>query len=98
MCPKVFKSVRCTILELFAIKIRNSSIQGIKISSDADVRIEIKQLAEDTTLFLKDRDDIILASVVLKRFQTFSGLEFNILKTKALQIGKNTDAHNVPIH
>ena len=83
-------------VELLAIKIRNSNIKGIKVPSDADLRIKIKQLADDTTLFLKDRDDMILASEILKRFQTFSGLELNIIKTKALQIGKHTDSHNLP--
>ena len=49
-------------VEVLAIKIRNSQINGIKAPTSTpgeEVYIKIKQMADDTTLFLKDKDDII---------------------------------------
>jgi hypothetical protein len=82
-----------------AIKIRNSNIQGIRTpnnSNTTEVWIKIKQLADDTTLFLKNKEDMDTASDFLKRFETFSGLKINLIKTKALKMGKQPNEPNLP--
>ena len=84
-------------VELLAIKIRNSNIKGITTPrNEQEAEIKIKQLADDTTLFLKDSKDMIEATALLRRFQSFSGLKLNTNKTKALQLGKNKNKQNVP--
>ena len=57
--------------------------------------IKIKQLADDTTLFLSNKRDILKSYEILTTFQTFSGLKLNKEKTKALGMGSNTE-QNLP--
>ena len=86
-------------VELLAIKIRNSAIQGIKIpQSDLSnsASIKIKQFADDTTLFLHDQADMRKSLEILKIFQRFSGLKLNNDKTKALRIGTQKKEPNLP--
>ena len=77
-------------VEILAIKIRNSSIKGIQLPNieNQNIRLKIKQLADDTTLFLKDREDMDKAKDIIGHFSKFSGLNLNVLKTKALQVGR----------
>ena len=74
-------------VEILAIKIRNSSIKGIELPKLKDLQINIKcrQLADDTSLFLKDENDI--NSAVIEEFYSFSGLKLNSHKTKLMEIG-----------
>ena len=86
-------------VEILAIKIRNSNIKGIKVpsqSEDQNTYIKIKQMADDTTLFLEDKNDMDLARDIFTRFQNFSGLKLNTLKTKALRIGNGLIEDNLP--
>jgi exonuclease III len=49
-------------VELLAIKIRNSDIIGIQVPhKNNTIGIKIQQMADDTTLFLKDQNDIVMA-------------------------------------
>ena len=76
-------------VELLAIKIRNSLIAGVEIpdlGSRAGAKIKIKQLVDDTTLFLKNKQDMNISFTILKKFDGFTGLKLNVKKTKALQI------------
>ena len=85
-------------VELLAIKIRNSDILGIKSPTSGNIRhnhIKIKQLADDTTLFLNNKEDMVKSYDILKTFQAFSGLKLNREKTKALKIGGNIE-QNLP--
>ena len=84
-------------VEALAIKIRNSEIKGIKLPKPApnNSKLKIKQFADDTTLFLQDRQDIHLAHKIINCFSKISGLKLNIEKTKALAIG-HADKENLP--
>ena len=66
-------------VDILALKIRNSSIKGIELPKLKDLQINIKcrQIADDTSLFLKDENDINSASNVIEEFYSFSGLEFS---------------------
>ena len=86
-------------VELLAIKIRNHSIVGIEVPSLVHGQksyLKIKQMADDTTLFLKDKNDMIQAENLFNVFQSFSGLKLNAKKTKALKIGRNLREENLP--
>lgn len=83
-------------VELMAIKIRNSTIVGISSPiTTHQAQIKIKQLADDTTLFLNSRDDVIKSIEILKTFERFSGLMMNMQKTKALRMGRQNE-ENIP--
>ena len=76
------------IVELLAIKIRNTdSIKGIKVGNNT---IKISQMADDTTLFIKNTDSIEPLKQILKSFASCSGLLANMEKTKAFQINRQT--------
>ena len=76
-------------VEILAIKIRNSSIKGTELPKlkDLENNIKCRQLADDTSLFLKDENDINAASNVTEEFYSFSGLKLNSHKTKLMKIG-----------
>ena len=73
-------------MELLAIKIRNSSIAGIEtpdLGSGAGAKIKMKQLADDTTLFLKNKQDMNSSFTILKEFEGCTGLDLNVQKNKS---------------
>jgi len=73
-------------VELLAIGIRsNHNIKGIMIGNKS---YKITQLADDTTLFLKDINSLKNAITMLEMFRNISGLKLNENKTEILQIGK----------
>lgn len=72
-----------TVTELLAILIRNSNLQGLKIM---DQNIIISQLADDTTLFLKNKDQIPLAIQTVETFSKASGLKLNLEKCELMSI------------
>ena len=72
-----------TAVEILSINIRNNDeIQGIKIGEDI---FKISQLADDTTLFLKDVDSLKTTIKLLSYFMCLSGLKLNESKTEILQ-------------
>ena len=75
------------VVETLAIKIRQEkSLRGIKINN---VEIKLCQLADDTTLFLKDNRSVGLAFTILKQFERTSGLKVNLEKSTVIPIGLN---------
>ena len=73
------------VVELLAIQIRTSNnIKGIQV---ADIEIKISQLADDTSLFIRDTDSIKNIFSLLERFETNAGLKANVEKTKFDNIG-----------
>ena len=76
-------------VEILAIKIRNSSLKGIQLPKlkDFENNIKCRQLADDTSHFLKDENDINSASNVIEELDSFSGLKLNSHKTKLMTIG-----------
>ena len=84
-------------VEMLAIRIRNSEkIKGILID---EVEIKISQLADDTTVFLRDTDSIKHLFDLLEQFELSSGLKANIEKTKFHSIGpkeiQNSDVSKI---
>ncbi len=61
--------------QLLANHIKNSNLQGISVMGR---EIIITQLADDTTLFLKNSDQIPLALNTIKLFSNASGLLLNV--------------------
>ena len=76
-------------VEILAIKIRNSSeIEGIKIGEHIEGnRLEqtskIKQFADDTTLTMKNEEDVKQALDIVQAFGEFSGLPVHLNKQKS---------------
>ncbi|VDI81457.1 blast:Transposon TX1 uncharacterized 149 kDa protein [Mytilus galloprovincialis] len=77
-------------VEIMACKLRNDyNIKGFEIKLDhSKHNLKISQLADDTTLFLKSKNEIIAALNVIEIFGTFSGLKLNKNKTEGIWIGK----------
>ena len=82
-------------VELLAIKVRQSDIKGISIpntttgSETLETIIKIQQFADDTTLFLKDKEDLDTAMQIFHDFKTISGLKMNTLKSQAMWLGRD---------
>jgi len=73
------------IVEVLATKVRNgSSLQGLQVEQN---QIKITQLADDTTLILKDDHEIPEALYIIDAFGNISGLKLNINKTHGLDKG-----------
>ena len=85
-------------VELLAIKIRNSQIKGTELpTNNQEIKnLKIKQLADDTTLFLRDKEDMVVAANIIQDFSDFSNLKLNREKTKAMQIGNRLIDENIP--
>ena len=79
-------------VELLAIKIRNSpNIKGILVDN---TEVKISQMADDTTVFLKDVDSIKHLFKLMEMFKTSSGLKANLDKTKFYNIGPKEILNN----
>lgn len=77
-------------VEIMAIRIRNNSnVKGIQVKLDTKTHnLKISQLADDTTLFLGSKDEIVNALNLIETFGTFSGLKLNREKTEGIWVGK----------
>ena len=64
----------------------NDKIKGIKIQNEI---YKICQLADDTTLFLKDIQSVTESIAILTKFEKCSGLRLNISKSEIIPIGQN---------
>ena len=61
-------------VELLAIKIRNISLASIEtpdLGGRVGAKIKIKQLVDDTTLCLKNKQDMNNSFTILKEFEVF---------------------------
>lgn len=89
-CPiSPYLFLLCT--QILTAHIINSNIKGINI---AGRDIFISQLADDTTLFLKDASQIPIALNIINEFSKASGLCLNINKCELLAI-KNCDVCSI---
>lgn len=77
-------------VEIMANNLRTSKkIKGIEIKLDNKTHhLKISQLADDTTLFLKSKNEIKEALNIIEIFGSFSGLKLNRNKTEGIWIGK----------
>ena len=67
----------------FEIKNREK-IQGIMVG---DTEYKICQMADDTTLFVKSTESLIMAIQVFQEFELVSGLTLNLDKTEIVPLG-----------
>ena len=85
-CPaSPYLFILCT--QLLSTHIKNSSLKGIFI---ADREIIISQLADDTTLFLKNASQVPIAIHTIDLFSAASGLRLNLKKCDLFPL-KNCD-------
>ena len=73
-----------------AARIRQEqNIQGITLFPGQNKEFKISQLADDTTLFLKTKQDIIKALNLIEIFGSLSGLILNRRKSQGIKLGRN---------
>ena len=84
----------CFILavEILAIKIRQTNIiKGIPLPSinanNSNLSAKIQQYADDTTVFIKDANDLKYVLKIVDTFSKFSGLKLNTDKCEGMWIG-----------
>ncbi|WP_419615195.1 reverse transcriptase domain-containing protein, partial [Thiolapillus sp.] len=51
--------------------------------------IKIQQFADDTTLYLRDKEDLDEAMKISEAFASISGLQMSLSKTEAMWLGQN---------
>ena len=71
------------VAEMLSILIQNSCIEGLVVN---DRQIIISQLADDTTLFLKNENQIPLALQIIEHLSRASGLQLNLDKCEILAL------------
>ena len=83
------------VVETMALNIRNNDmIKGVTVENE---EFKISQLADDTTLFLKDIESVKRLLCFLSKFSLVSGLKLNQSKTEAVWIGKNINCRSKPL-
>lgn len=75
--------------ELSLSIMHNQNFKGISIF---DREVKISQLADDTTLFLKDKNQLSIAIHIIKQFSCASGLKLNLSKYEIMSLHKCDDA------
>lgn len=85
-------------VEVLAIKIRHSNIHGISMPRNQTEHsiFKILQYADDTTLYLRDKEDLNKAIVIFGKFAQISGLKMNKRKTQALWLGSQKHKDESP--
>ena len=82
-------------VEILSIKIRASpTIKGITINN---YEIKLTQLADDTTLFLKNTQSLHNSFELINDFHKCSGLKLNYSKTEILPINATIDLGNAEV-
>ena len=72
-------------IELFARALKNDhTIKGIEVEQK---EIKVTQYADDTTVFVRDRESVTQLLKLLEEFKVNCGLEINTTKTEALWLG-----------
>lgn len=82
--------------QLLADHIKQMDLVGISV---AEREVIVSQLADDTTLFLKNSDEVAIALGVINTFSEASGLHLNIAICELLSV-KDCDAPsicNIPV-
>ena len=73
--------------ETLALKIKKcNDIRGVTINKKT---VKIVQMADDTTVFLKDLNSFKVLLAIMKKFQKAAGLKLNTGKTEAMYLGNN---------
>ena len=62
-------------------------LRGLSISMNGKMKQnKLAQYADDTILFLRNTDEVLLVTKLLKEFKSVAGLNLNLDKTEALYI------------
>ena len=88
------------VVEILANKIRKSKNDGLEIKiNGTNQYIQLTQLADDTTLFLKNEQAVKNCLKTVLTFGKYSGLRLNLDKTEGLWLGngKKTEMIILPI-
>ena len=81
-------------IELFARALKNkASVKGIRVD---DHEIKIAQYADDTTVFVRDKESVLELLDFLREFSSLSGLEINTSKTEAMWLGQWKNNQDTP--
>lgn len=81
-------------IELFARALKNkASVKGIRVD---DHEIKIVQYADDTTVFVRDKESVLELLDFLREFNSLSGLEINTSKTEAMWLGQWKNNQDTP--
>ena len=81
-------------IELFARALKNKSFaKGIRVD---DHEIKIAQYADDTTVFVRDKESVLELLEFLREFSSLSGLEINTSKTEAMWLGQWKNNQDTP--
>ncbi len=85
------------IAELLAIYVKNS--KDIRSLNVLGTRVLISQLADDSTLFLSDAEQIPVAINLVSRFSKASGLQLNLKKCELIALHNHAESHlfNIPL-
>ncbi|XP_071138839.1 uncharacterized protein [Mytilus edulis] len=77
-------------VEILSCRIRqDNNIKGFQIKLDTKTHsLKISQLADDTTLFLKSKNEVRHTLNIIEIFGTLSGLKLNRSKTEGIWLGK----------
>ena len=79
------------VVEIMAINLKdNENIHGIDTGQNVHL---ITQLADDTTLFLKDVNSLKIVFNILDHFEKCTGLRLNKGKTEGILLGLNNNAN-----
>ena len=81
-------------IELFARALKNkASVKGIRVDGQ---EIKVAQYADDTTVFVRDKESVLELLDFLREFSSLSGLEINTSKTEAMWLGQWKDNQDTP--
>lgn len=87
-CP-VSALVFILVVEVMALNLKNNSeLKGINTKYDKlNIKNLISQFADDSTLYLKDENQLVLAFDIINEFGRYSGPVINVSKTIGLWLG-----------
>ena len=67
---------------------QNKEIKGIEIGNENDLEIKVVQLADDTTLLVKDETSVLKALETISTFCDVSGVRLNKTKTEGIWLSQ----------
>ena len=67
---------------------QNKEIKGIEIGNENDLEIKVVQLADDTTLLVKDETSVLKALETISTFSDVSGVRLNKNKTEGIWLSQ----------
>ena len=83
------------VAEILAVRVRSNSNIGLKVETEENVKnIQISQLADDTTLFFKNENDILVGLKIVEQFSRVSGLKLNKRKSEGLWLGQGENRND----